>query len=82
MQKENGEFRHERVPDPPRPRQEPRQEPRTCGVPPRMPSLQGLLAGRDQGDLLVLLILLLLLEEGSEESSTVVMTLAIFLLLQ
>ena len=90
MQNENGQFRRERVPEAPGPcpppaRTEPpkpRQAPRTCGTAPRMPSVQGLFAGRDQGDLLVLLILLLLLEEGSEESSTVVMTLAIFLLLQ
>ena len=91
MQGEDGQFERHRVPDGPRPgpRTQEKQEPRepekqaaARSTVPKMPSLPGLLAGKDRGDLLVLLILLLLLGEGNEESSAVIMTLGIFLLLQ
>lgn len=48
----------------------------------RLPLLDRLLPGADNGDLLLLLILLLLLSDGNEDSQSVALTLAIFLCLQ
>lgn len=48
----------------------------------RLPFLDKLLPGADNGDLLLLLILLLLLSDGNEDSQSVALTLAIFLFLQ
>ena len=66
--------------------------PPPCAEPPRDPSrpeaclrlpfLDRLLPGADNGDLLLLLILLLLLSDGNEDSQSVALTLAIFLFLQ
>lgn len=48
----------------------------------RLPFLDRLFPGADNGDLLLLLILLLLLSDGNEDSQSVALTLAIFLFLQ
>ena len=47
----------------------------------RLPLLDKLLPGADNGDLLLLLILLLLMADGNEDSHSVMLTIAIFLFL-
>ncbi len=79
-----------RPPAPPKPPTPPPAPP--CAEPPReasrpeaclrLPFLDRLLPGADNGDLLLLLILLLLLSDGNEDSQSVALTLAIFLFLQ
>ena len=71
-------------PSPPKPEAKPeaRPQPPYGGSQLRLPLLDRLLPGADDGDLLLLLILLLLLSDGNEDSQSVALTLAIFLCLQ